>query len=267
MWRPLGFAGIEALEADYVRQDFSPHRHEGYLVGVIERGVHAVRCRGVRWYASEGTVCTLDPGEVHHGGAAVRDGWRQRILYVEPEIVRDVLEDALDRPVDDLHFEQCFRADRRAAAALSRLHRALGSRDEALEVQTVFHAVMGRVLTRYGRLVEAPSPPPSPPDVRLSRAREFVHEHACERIELADIARAADLRRRQLIDGFVRAFGLPPHRYQRQVRIDRARRLLASGMAPSQVAHETGFTDQSHFIRHFRAVLGVTPARYHGVES
>ncbi|AJW93925.1 helix-turn-helix transcriptional regulator [Burkholderia gladioli] len=53
--------------------------------------------------------------------------------------------------------------------------------------------------------------------------------------------------------------GLSPHRYLCLVRVRRAQDLLCDGLAPSLVATEVGFFDQSHLCRHFRRVLGVTP--------
>jgi len=42
-------------------------------------------------------------------------------------------------------------------------------------------------------------------------------------------------------------------------RLDRARRLLLDGLPIADVAAVTGFHDQSHLTRHFRALLGTTP--------
>jgi len=46
------------------------------------------------------------------------------------------------------------------------------------------------------------------------------------------------------------------------VRIRRAQDLLRAGLAPSVVATDVGFFDQSHLCRHFRRVLGITPRDY-----
>ena len=42
----------------------------------------------------------------------------------------------------------------------------------------------------------------------------------------------------------------------------RAQRLLATGASLAEAAAGTGFADQSHFTRHFKAHLGLTPGRY-----
>jgi AraC-like DNA-binding protein len=71
----------------------------------------------------------------------------------------------------------------------------------------------------------------------------------------------AGLRRRHLVSAFRARFGLPPHRYLTQLRVDEARRLLAEGRPPGEVAAAVGFADQSHLVRRFKALLGATPGR------
>ncbi|MGY1840981.1 MULTISPECIES: helix-turn-helix domain-containing protein [unclassified Modestobacter] len=56
--------------------------------------------------------------------------------------------------------------------------------------------------------------------------------------------------------------GLPPRRYLTGRRVDRARRLLLAGVPPAEVATAAGFYDQAHLTRHFRRMLGTTPAAY-----
>ena len=48
-----------------------------------------------------------------------------------------------------------------------------------------------------------------------------------------------------------------------EVRVSHAQRLLAqTGKTCTEIAYEVGFCDQSYFIKQFRSVTGVTPARY-----
>ena len=60
----------------------------------------------------------------------------------------------------------------------------------------------------------------------------------------------------------VRATGLPPHAYLLQTRILRAKALLAHGRAITDAAYELGFVDQSHFHRHFKRIVGLTPGEF-----
>lgn len=61
---------------------------------------------------------------------------------------------------------------------------------------------------------------------------------------------------------FKRYFGLPPHTFQLQMRVDQAQVGLRAGHTPAQVAVDCGFFDQSHLTRHFKRILGTTPAQY-----
>ena len=61
---------------------------------------------------------------------------------------------------------------------------------------------------------------------------------------------------------FTRRYGAAPATYLRWIRLERAKRMLAAGEAPAQVAAATGFTDQAHLTRRFKGAYGVTPARF-----
>ena len=61
---------------------------------------------------------------------------------------------------------------------------------------------------------------------------------------------------------FRAAYGLPPHAYLTNLRVQRARELLDAGLRPAEVAAHVGFTDQAHLTRHFKRVVGVPPGAY-----
>ncbi|MCW1248512.1 AraC family transcriptional regulator, partial [Pseudomonas sp. SAICEU22] len=71
------------------------------------------------------------------------------------------------------------------------------------------------------------------PDPRLplvaQQARDYLHSHLSEDIGLDDLARATGVDRFRLSRAFKAAFGLAPHAYLIQLRLARARRLLARG--------------------------------------
>ena len=57
--------------------------------------------------------------------------------------------------------------------------------------------------------------------------------------------------------------GMPPARYLRQLRLERARLLLeTTHLSVKQVMAGVGVSDESHFVRDFKKAYGLTPARY-----
>ena len=108
---------------------------------------------------------------------------------------------------------------------------------------------------------------PQRPGARYSfaaaeRARQLLEESTDPTISSAELEHASGLDRYALARAFRAAFGSSPHRYLVAKRVARAQRLLATGASLAEAAAGAGFADQSHFTRHFKAHLGLTPGRY-----
>jgi AraC-like DNA-binding protein len=89
-----------------------------------------------------------------------------------------------------------------------------------------------------------------------------LQERFNESVSLDELSAVAGLSRFHLLRAFKKRFGVPPHTYQLHARIARARVLLQKGVSPADTASSVGFADQSHFTRHFKRILGVTPGQY-----
>ncbi len=92
--------------------------------------------------------------------------------------------------------------------------------------------------------------------------QDYLEEHYTENVSLEEISNLTHLRSYHLIRSFRAEVGLPPHAYLEQVRVNRAKALLRAGMPIIEVALTIGFIDQSHFTRHFKKMMGVTPGQY-----
>src|SRR5262249_16287688 len=99
-------------------------------------------------------------------------------------------------------------------------------------------------------------------DLAVRRTRQFLEEHYAERVSLLELARLTGLSAYHLNRSFCRKIGMPPHEYQLQTRILRAKAFLRRGRSVSETAALVGFADQSHFTRHFKRSVGVTPGKF-----
>ena len=81
-------------------------------------------------------------------------------------------------------------------------------------------------------------------------------------ISLEDLSCDLGISRYAIIRLFKNNLGLTPHAYQLNQKVNQARALLSKGEQIITVAHDLGFTDQSHFHRVFKAHTGVTPKQY-----
>ena len=94
------------------------------------------------------------------------------------------------------------------------------------------------------------------------KARDYLHAHFYQDIGLDELASACGTDRFRLNRAFKAAYGLPPYAYLVQLRLAKARQMLAVGGQPADLASALGFADQSHLGRWFRRAYGMTPAAY-----
>ncbi|MCO6047764.1 AraC family transcriptional regulator [Aeoliella sp. ICT_H6.2] len=97
----------------------------------------------------------------------------------------------------------------------------------------------------------------------LAPVVRHIDEHYADSISMADMAVLATLSSTHFNRRFKQLFRMTPMQYLRTVRVQAVQRLLTTtqrGMA--DLAALTGFADQSHLIRVFRQVTGMTPAAF-----
>ncbi|QRY65578.1 helix-turn-helix transcriptional regulator (plasmid) [Ensifer sp. PDNC004] len=98
---------------------------------------------------------------------------------------------------------------------------------------------------------------------QLRRAVEYIDENWGRNIRLEELASLAGLSQSHFSHAFKASTGMAPHQWQINARVERAKELLLKNEASlTTVAAETGFSDQAHFTRVFRKVVGATPAAW-----
>lgn len=96
---------------------------------------------------------------------------------------------------------------------------------------------------------------------QLRSATDYMSEHCLRGIRLQELAELTNLSQSQFSHAFKASTGLPPHQWQMRARIDRVKEMLREGKMPlTEVAMLTGFSDQAHFSRVFRKMVGVSPS-------
>lgn len=98
---------------------------------------------------------------------------------------------------------------------------------------------------------------------QLAEVTRFLETHCFEAIRLADLAAMIDLSQTHFSHAFKASTGMPPHRWQMHSRIRKVQEiLLARDASLIEVANIAGFSDQAHFTRVFRNIVGITPAEW-----
>ena len=248
-WRPA-LAGVsEVLHAHFTEHSYPAHVHEHWTVLLVDSGGVDYTLDRTRQQAVAGSVTVLPPYVCHDGRAASPGGFDKRVLYVDERWLPERLTAAALRSPS--------LSDPGLARAVSALHGVLSRAGDELEAESRLALVAERVIEQLDRTA---SPAADPRDLGLARrVRERLDDDAPS---LERLALEIGTHPSHLVRVFGREYGLPPHRYVVGRRLDRARRLLLDGLPIAEVAAATGFHDQSHLTRHFRALLGTTPGAF-----
>ena len=120
-------------------------------------------------------------------------------------------------------------------------------------------------MQREHDLVRLPAflPPPAKRRSELQRAITYIQDNLASDLSLDAIAREAGLSSYHFARLFAECFGTPPHQYVILARVERAKALITrDGLPLGEAAQRVGFADQSHFTRHFKRLVGVTPRTF-----
>ena len=91
----------------------------------------------------------------------------------------------------------------------------------------------------------------------------YIKEHFSERIPTAVVARLVGLSRFHFCRTFKQSFGITPHQYQTNCRIEQAKDLLAGcARSVTDIGLTVGFSTSASFATAFRRATGFSPSEY-----
>ena len=251
--RPIAVPGVEILEG-YNSSDPWRAFHERYAVVPCLTANAGWRYRSKEHRLEDQSIMFLEPGEIH-ANTRVHKPADFKVIFVEPEVfIREA--QALGITATP-HFRIAQGEDPGLFTALYEFCSAVAQGAGALEQQSRFAICLRRML---GYVEKPPRVLPVGSEHRaVQRAKAYLQERFHTSVTLDELAAVTDMSRFHLLRTFAKRVGLPPHAYQLRVQVERACKLLRSGMPPKLVASAVGFADQSHLTRAFGQTVGTSP--------
>ena len=244
-WRPLPW--LEIRQSQDQRNHFLHHSHSGPALGLVDQGETVLDLGGRRVRLAAGQAVLIPAGLAHACNPDPDQPWGNRMLFVAADAAPAWALSAGAQAVVLRNRARCLRL----SAQVSRLCRPGAGWREAFELMSAIRSLAGKRRRIRGR------------PAWLAPVKHDLLDGNGE--TLATLARRAGLSRWQLIRAFAAATGLTPHAWLLDQRVQRARALLREGrLSLSEIALTTGFADQSHFSRAFKARTSVTPGQYRG---
>ncbi|GHH37620.1 AraC family transcriptional regulator [Streptomyces candidus] len=258
-WHCPGVPGLDLLRACYVRHSFARHSHEGYVLGAVRRGIEDVRMPDGTISAVPGSVVMINPEVPHSARAGVPEGWSYATLYPSRDLVAEVAAE-ITTLRGTPGFAETIVEDQETSRLIHEVHRA-AEEGNALAADSLVRIALARMLRLHGF-----SLPVRRSGAAAARTAAAAREILLERMDrpppLEGLAYELGTDPFALLRAYKAAYGLPPHTWLTNARVQRARLLLDAGATPADAALAVGFSDQPHLNRHFTRIVGVPPGAY-----
>jgi len=242
---------------------YRPHRHTTLSIGAITEGTVSFSSDGAAFRLIPGTLIVINPEILHACNPVENEARSYYMLYLDTAWCQGVQAAIFGTEEPFLALSETLIDHRdlyteylNVCETLLDPHASNLAREEKLQT------FVERLFVFYCTPSLSSSTASLPDKTRVETARAFMCEHLSSDLTIARIAEISGISPAHFARSFKAATGLSPHRYLLNLRIERARELLATDMPIARIALEVGFTDQSHLNRVFTPIVACTPGEY-----
>lgn len=232
---------------------FDEHQHDGIEITGVLRGRVALATVGGVWHATAGHITVVPPQLPHRwfsdDGAELAV---THLVHVPRDLEQRLLPGHRPRviPLNEPQFAEY-------ASVFSRVVALSG--DSERERRHLLRAYLDVFLLVLVEGVRAQDPVTA----AIDEAAAYMRAHLEEPVTVAGVARLFYLSETTFRRRFRAAFGVSPKYYLLELRLTRARELLAdSGLPVQDVAERLGFFDAAHLSSAFRRRYGLAPSSW-----
>ncbi|SFL91903.1 AraC family transcriptional regulator [Marinobacter zhejiangensis] len=240
---------------------YAPHSHTQWSIGAITGGESTFVYRDDRYHVRTGTLVLMNPDWVHACNPIDDQPWSYLMLYVDTDWLTRLRVDAgvlgtaewqdIATPMvtAPLWYEgYCQMADC-----------LLDPQRDLLDKQTeVVEYLSGLMQELAGQPVQSSARTPE----GILALATYLDENVAEEVSLDALCERSGYSASHLIRAFRQHFGLTPHAYLINRRVQLGQQELKRGTPIAEAALNAGFTDQPHFQRTFKRLVAATPNQY-----
>jgi AraC-like DNA-binding protein len=261
VWRSDSLSGILFTCGTRVTHPYPRHWHDELHFCAYTSGTGYLGYGGNSYLISESDFVITPPGEVHENWVVSAEGVSFCGGYVDAEAFGHAAQQITGQSLQVTAFRGPIVRDQVARQRFLAMYMMSERGDSGLEQEEAFleflHALFVRRLAGCG-----PAAREGDEHAAVKRAQEYIDANFAASISLTQLGQLTNLSPYHLHRMFRQEIGMPPHAYQTQLRINRAKQLLRQRQPLSSIAADTGFADQSHLTRHFHRLVGLPPGRF-----
>lgn len=250
---------IEAYRFEGIMQKFPNHFHDYYVIGFIEEGQRYLQCNHQDYIIHPGDILIFNPRDIHSCEQMDEKVLDYRCINIQPDRMRQVVFEVTGRNYlpDFMHNVIC-RSE--LASSLQELHHMICEEETDFVKEELFFFLIGQLIQEYSDTSAEETGRER--DSEFQAVCDYMETNYSQKITLDELSGMVGLSKYHFLRSFTRQRGISPYNYLETIRIGRAKKLLEQGIAPVDAAHQTGFSDQSHFTNFFKRFIGLTPRQY-----
>lgn len=250
---------LEAKRCEKSDLAYQKHFHEEHSIGLIDVGETNAWCEGLVWRVDSGRMINFPSNMLHACQPAEDAVWKYKMLFIKPEWFEQLELPQMDSLLIPFLLED--GKNEACSVLLNRTMDSLTSNATPLEIESELIQLIDTLTNKHTSDLTHEANR-SLDQKYVKQMKEYIHTYYKDRITLEMLEQEIGISRYHLIRLFKKSTLLPPHAYQNLLRINHAKQELKKQKSIAEVAVDTGYYDQSHFVKAFAKIVGATPQAY-----
>lgn len=228
---------------------YKSHFHNEISIGLVETGASTSKIDNKNYEIVSNTILIIPANMVHKCTPHDCKKWSFKMIYINEHL----FETSFNKKSRDLKFSSLKLNE----AVFKNIIKFIDNFEDYsmdIEKESMFLKYIYPVISvEDANILE---------NFNLKRVKEYIDDNYLSNITLDELAKINSVSKYSLIRQFEKQYGLSPHKYIMNLRINYAKKIIKANEDFAYVAIKSGFYDQSHFIKYFKEYTGVTPMEY-----
>lgn len=236
--------------------DYSKHSHETFALSILRSGEIEVEFHSKpSQILSPNKIVVFNPNEVHRTKSKKKENIDYFTLHLDVKWCKNVQNE------EDFMNLQNLIEEKNIYKELLQIFTSIINTDTEININRL-KTILERILTEYKSFHKSDESVDE--HIIFKEVEKYIQNNLCHAITLSDISKAIGYNEFYIIRVFKKKFGLTPHAFLINKRIEKARQELTQNrdINLSQLSCDVGFYDQSHFCKVFKRVFAKTPNNY-----
>jgi len=257
---------ISLPKGDFTFFTRGSHRHRGYEFMLPITDMPLVEIDGNIIYARKYHVLPTNPMQ-EHGVSGRMENVRFISILFDESFFNNIISDAFKQK-NFLFCNENYPASMELYSMIKMYIKesTVESPEKRIMLKNLGHTIallIFRDIIKDSRLFLSGKPYSPGSTVKIKKVVEYIKKNYQKECTLDELSEIAGISRFYLIRIFKDHMGKTPYDYLLDIRLENAKLLLTKGnISVTDICHECGFNNMSHFIRTFKKKTGITPSLY-----